>query len=161
MSAQPNPPFYVLVAQSTVSNIPAGALSNNLSHPVINYHYADDSPLSILPTHPDGHVLVMNYDRDSIQPTVQSISADLSVTGLKLAEAPGAALADPAGTTNNVMFIIETTSDDRSMTGSNGERKAAQAVLAQFKHRNNVLRRALQYPNINTGITSLGSEPYR
>lgn len=113
MSTQPNPPFYVLVAQSTVSNIPAGALSNNLSHPVIQYHYADDSPLSILPTHSDEHVLVMNYDRLSTQPTVQSISADLSITGLKLEEAPGAALADPTGTMNNTMFTIETTCDDR------------------------------------------------
>ena len=112
MTSQSNPPFYVLIAQSPVSNIPAGALSNNLSHPTIRYHYADDSPLSVIPSHPDEHVLVMDYDGTSAQPTVQSISPSLGVTGLKLAEAPGAALADPSGTRNETMFIIETTSDD-------------------------------------------------
>ncbi|KAF8973739.1 hypothetical protein BDZ97DRAFT_1776561 [Flammula alnicola] len=135
MSAQSNPPFYVLLAQSPLSNLPVGALSNNLVHPIIQYHYADDSPLSLLPNHPDEHVLVLNYDRSSTQPTVQSISESLSVTGLKLEEAPGAAIADEAGTRNDTMFIIETTSDDHSMTASHADRKSAQAALAQFKHR--------------------------
>lgn len=112
MASQSKPPFYVLIAQAPVSNLPAGALSNNLSHPVIQYHYADDSPLSVIPSHPDEQVLVMNYDRSSKQPTVQSISTGLSVTGLRLEEAPGAALADPSGTRNDTMYIIETTSDD-------------------------------------------------
>ena len=111
MTSQSNPPFYVLIAQSPVSNVPAGALSNNLSHPTIKYHYADDSPLSIIPSHSDEHVLVMDYDGTSAQPTVQSISPSLGVTGLKLEEDPGAALADPSGTRNETMFIIETTSD--------------------------------------------------
>jgi len=97
-----NPPYYILLAND-------GAL---LGHPVIQYHYADDSPLSLLPTHPDEHILVLNYD-PSTQPTVQSISQNLSVTGLKLEEAPGAAASDESRTRNNTMFIIETTSHDQ------------------------------------------------
>lgn len=103
-----NPPYYVLLAHSSLSNPP-----NTLAHPAIQYHHADDSPLSLLPTHPDDHVLVLHYDPESpATPTVQSVSKDLVVTGLRIEEAPGAAVADETGTRNNAMFIIETTAND-------------------------------------------------
>lgn len=108
-----NPPFYVLLAQSPLSNVSAGALSNTLAHPIIQYHYADDSPLSILPTQPNESVLVLNYDSESAPPTVQSISNNLVVNGLRVEEAPGA-VADDSKTQRNIsMFIIETTINDQ------------------------------------------------
>jgi len=113
MADEPNPPFYLLLAHASLSNAPAGALSNTLGHPVIQYHYADDSPLSLLPSQPDEHVLVLNYDPKTAQPTVQSISESLVVTGLKAEEAPGAAADDTGATRNNSMFIIETTGNDQ------------------------------------------------
>ncbi|KIM48032.1 hypothetical protein M413DRAFT_439733 [Hebeloma cylindrosporum] len=144
-----NPPYYILLANDGAS----------LGHPVIQYHYADDSPLSLLPTHPDEHILVLNYD-PSTQPTVQSISQNLSVTGLKLEEAPGAAASDESGTRNNTMFIIETTTHDHSMASSHGDRKSAQGILAHFKQRNHTLHRALQYPGaISVDATSSSSQP--
>jgi len=109
-----SPPFYVLLAHSSLSNTSSAGLSNTLGHPVIQYHYADDSPLSLLPTHPDEHVLVLNYDIGTgTKPTVQSISPSLSVMGLKMEEAPGAAVADESGTRNDTMYIIETTDNDQ------------------------------------------------
>jgi len=106
--AQPSPPYYVLLAHSSLSNPP-----NTLGHPLIQYHYTDDSPLSLLPNHPDDHVLVLHYDPESpAAPTVQSVSKDLVVTGLRVEEAPGAAVADETGARNSAMFIIETTAND-------------------------------------------------
>ena len=106
--AQPNPPFYVLLAHSSLSNTP-----NTLGHPSIQYHYTDDSPLSLLPNHSDDHVLVLHYDPKSpAAPTVQSVSKDLVVTGLRIEEAPGAAIADETGNRNSAMFIVETTAND-------------------------------------------------
>jgi hypothetical protein len=106
--AQPSPPFYVLLAHSSLSNPP-----NTLGHPSIQYHYTDDSPLSLLPNHSGDHVLVLHYDPESpVAPTVQSVSKNLVVTGLRIEEAPGAAVADETGTRNSAMFIIETTAID-------------------------------------------------
>jgi len=109
----PPPPFYVLLAHSPLSNIPSGALSNTLAHPVVQYHYADDSPLSILPTHPDENVLILDYDPVSSQPTVNSISDSLVTTGLMLEDAPGAAADDSKMQKNTSMFVIETTTNDQ------------------------------------------------
>ena len=73
----------------------------------------DDSPLSLLPNHADDHVLVLHYDPKSpADPTVQSVSKDLVVTGLRIEEAPGAAVADETGNRNSAMFIIETTANN-------------------------------------------------
>jgi hypothetical protein len=107
------PPFYVLLAHSPLSNVPSGALSNTLAHPAVQYHYADDSPLSILPTHPDENVLILNYDPMSSQHTVQSVSDSLVTTGLMLEEAPGAAADDSTVQRNTSMFVIETTTNDQ------------------------------------------------
>jgi hypothetical protein len=91
---------------------------------------------------------VLNYDHNT-QSTVQSLSKNLSVTGLKLEEAPGAAASDESKSINSTMFIIETTSHDHSMASSHGDRKSAQGILAQFKQQNHTLHQALQYPNGN------------
>ncbi|PPQ76713.1 hypothetical protein CVT26_004374 [Gymnopilus dilepis] len=145
MTDQPKPPFYVLLAHSSLSGLPSGAPSNTLGHPVIQYHYADDSPLSLLPAHPDEHVLIFDH---STNPTVKSISKSLSVTGLKLEEAPGAAAEDEAGARNDTMYIIETTSTDQSTTAIHGDHKSAHSILTQYKNRsrNAILRKALLYP---------------
>lgn len=109
-----HPPYYVLISHSTLSNTSQGI---SFRHPTIQYHYSDDSPLSLLPQNPQEHVLVLNYDPQSsaAPPTVQSISETLIVTRLKVDEAPGAAAAvgDNDGK-NDKMFIIETCTDDRS-----------------------------------------------
>ena len=39
-----DPPYYVLVAQSHALGGPATAAPTSLSHPAIEYHYADDAP---------------------------------------------------------------------------------------------------------------------
>ncbi|KAJ7666408.1 hypothetical protein B0H17DRAFT_1089687 [Mycena rosella] len=123
---------------------------NAFVHPVIQYHYADDNPRALIP-HPAEHVLVLDYDpHTAAPPTVQSISPAICVTGLRVEEAPGAAAAaadDADPNRNDRMFIIETTpAHDRPMDGSMGERKPPHTVLAQFKQRNALLRRALLYP---------------
>jgi len=144
-----NPPFYVLVAHS---NAPDGALSNTLGHPVIQYHYADDSPLSLLPSHPDEHVLVLNYDHN-IQPTVQSLSKNLSVMGLRLEEAPGAAASDESRSTNSTMFIIETTSHDQYISNSLNANASLHSFAVPWLHHTgtvNLLR--VYWHNSNSSI---------
>ncbi|KAJ7900039.1 hypothetical protein B0H14DRAFT_2672012 [Mycena olivaceomarginata] len=137
-----HPPYYVLASASAA-----------LVHPTIQYHYKDDPPLDLLPQ-PGEQVLVLDYDPETnAPPTIQSISPSISVTGLRVEEAPGAAAAaaDEGVARNDRMFIIETTTaQDRSVDGrpstrtltacrpmdsSMTERKPPQTVLAQFKQR--------------------------
>ncbi|KAF8213373.1 hypothetical protein K438DRAFT_1803868 [Mycena galopus ATCC 62051] len=148
-----HPPFYIL------STATGGASA--LVHPTIQYHYNDDPPLALIPQ-PNEQVLVLDYDPEtSAPPTVQSISPSISVTGLRVEEAPGAAAAavDEGVARNDRMFIIETASaEDRPMDGSMSERKPPQTILAQFKQRNALLRRSLQYPNPEPPILDLGNK---
>lgn len=96
-----NPPYYILFSTQP-------ATSTSLGHPTIQYQYADDSPLSLLPQHPDEHVLLLEYDQGSSVPTVTSTSRTMAVTGVKVEEAPGAAVAEDRH--NDRMYIIEATS---------------------------------------------------
>jgi hypothetical protein len=101
------PPYYILVSHSPLSAQTPGAPSTALCHPVIQYHYADDSPLSLLPQTAGEHVLVLDYDPAS--PNAKSISANVAVTALKVAEAPGAIAAEDELRKNDRMYILETT----------------------------------------------------
>ncbi|KAE9410900.1 hypothetical protein BT96DRAFT_912316 [Gymnopus androsaceus JB14] len=85
-----NPPYYILFSTQP-------ATSTSLGHPTIQYQYADDSPLSLLPQHPDEHVLLLEYDQGSSVPTVTSTSRTMAVTGVKDRH-------------NDRMYIIEATS---------------------------------------------------
>jgi len=48
---------------------------------------------------------------------------------------------------NDKMFIVETCTDDST---PHEERKQPQAILAHFKYRNSIIRRALSYPDAMT-----------
>ncbi|KAJ3841063.1 hypothetical protein F5878DRAFT_34680 [Lentinula raphanica] len=122
-----DPPYYILF-----STQPAN--SSSLGHPTIQYQYADDSPLALLPQHPDEHVLLLEFDQTSSVPTVTSTSRTLAVTGIKVEEAPGAAVAEDKH--NDRMYIIEATTapvEDKLQLSS--ERPSPHTVLAQFKQR--------------------------
>jgi hypothetical protein len=72
------------------------------------------------------------------------------VTGVKVAEAPGAAAADEDELKkNDKMYIVETTTTDDKSNGelSQADRLAPEVILAQFKQRNTILRRALLFPD--------------
>ena len=120
-----NPPYYILFAHSPLSSSNPGPLSNTLRHPAIQYHYQDDSPLALLPQHPDEHVIVLDYDPDSTSaPAVQSLSKTLVVTGLRIEEAPGAAATDDADVKNDKMYTIEATElEDQYVPESSAVRK--------------------------------------
>lgn len=110
MSSPEEPPYYILVSQSSTLNNPSGPASTSLSHPIIEYHYADDSPHALLPQYPGEHILVIDYDPARFQtPAVKSLSADLAVTGLRITDAPGAGVADDEPFRNDKMYILETT----------------------------------------------------
>ncbi|CDO72317.1 hypothetical protein BN946_scf184977.g14 [Trametes cinnabarina] len=105
-----NPPYYVLIAHSQSLSNPAAPPSTTLSHPVIEYHYADDPPNSLLPQQLGEHVLVLDYDPASPgPPTVKSLSSDLAVSAVKVVDAPGAAVAGERALRNNNMYVITTT----------------------------------------------------
>ena len=104
-----DPPYYVLIAHSQSLNISSVPASSSLSHPVIEYHFADDPAQSLLPQYPGEHVLVLDYDPARPgTPTVKSLSADLVVSAVKVADAPGAAVAGEPALRNNNMYVIET-----------------------------------------------------
>ncbi|KAK7058800.1 hypothetical protein VNI00_001424 [Paramarasmius palmivorus] len=144
-SSTSGPPYYILFTQS----------SSSLGHPTIQYHYADDSPLSLLPQLPDEHVIILDYVPASPQspPTVVSTSRSLAVTGLRVEEAQGAAALEEKH--NDRMYIIETTASvDKS---SRNDVQQPHAILEEFKQRNAVLRRALTFngnPTVNTSPRS-------
>ena len=105
-----DPPYYVLVAQSHALGGPATAAPTSLSHPAIEYHYADDVPGALLPQVPGQQVLVLDYDPGRPgPPTVRSLSHDLVVSSVKVTDAPGAAVAGEPALRNNNMYVIETT----------------------------------------------------
>lgn len=116
MEQTTDPPYYILVSQS--SNGPHGipSTSTTFSHPTVEYHYADDSPQELLPRCPGEHVLVLDYNPDgNTAPTVHSLSSDLAVTGLKVSEAPGAGIAENGATKNDQMYVLETISMPEEM----------------------------------------------
>ena len=108
-SSSSTSPFYILVSQTSqnVSSVPA--LPTTFCHPTIEYHYADDSPHSLLPRTPGELVLVLDYDpADPSGFSAKSLTTELAVTGLKVTEAPGAGVVDD-GVKNNNMYVLETT----------------------------------------------------
>lgn len=108
------PPHYLLVSLSSLERS-SGFTSNSLAHANVEYRYADDSPLTLLPRHPDEHVLVLNHDPVKGEvPAVQSTSPHMAVTNVKVSVAPGASTGEDH-TRNDNMFVVEvvSTSDDQ------------------------------------------------
>ncbi|THH20228.1 hypothetical protein EW146_g1102 [Bondarzewia mesenterica] len=145
MTSPVQPPHYVLISHSC-QPANSSAPSTSLSHPIIQYHYADDSPLSLLPRSSNEHVLVLDYDSaEAANARTQSIGGSLAVIGVKVTDAPGASSASEEDSAqNNNMYILTTTTlcDDKAVD----ECVDPQASLARFKQRNAVLRQVLDYP---------------
>ncbi|KAF8140090.1 hypothetical protein EV363DRAFT_326629 [Boletus edulis] len=112
--------------------------SNALVHADIEYRYADDSPLSLLPHFPDEHVLVFNYDPAApAKPTISSTSSQLALSGVKVLPAPGARVDEDASKNDN-MYILEVTSTSDDQTGSGVESSQTylqnpKAIITRFK----------------------------
>ncbi|KAG7450333.1 uncharacterized protein BT62DRAFT_927648 [Guyanagaster necrorhizus] len=157
MASNKPPPYYILFSNSSLSPAP----STTLGHPAIQYHYADDSLLSLLPQYPQEHVLLLDYDpSSSAPPAVKSISKNMSVTGLKIEDAPGVAAVDESGTKRvEKMFIIETTMLESK--NADHEEKSPHAILAEFKHKNAILRRGLAYPETPKATNTTTLPPTR
>ena len=132
MSTTPPPPCYILLSQYTSSSLPSlGAQTlppppSRLIHPTIQYHYADDPPLALVPSSEHPHIIILDIpDRSSGQPVVspsstetivppptpsaRSLSSALAITSVKVAQAPGAAIkhALAEGRDPNI-YILET-----------------------------------------------------
>ncbi|KAI0335350.1 hypothetical protein GY45DRAFT_1317292 [Cubamyces sp. BRFM 1775] len=144
-----DPPYYVLIAHSQSLSNPAQPPSTSLSHPVIEYHYADDPPKSLLERSPGEHVLVLDFDPSRPgSPTVKSLSPDLAVSAVKVVDAPGAAVAGESASSNNNMYVITTTTRPTESTPlEDDEPPSVHEILARYKHRNAILRSILDYPN--------------
>jgi hypothetical protein len=115
----PDAPQYILVSHTSLSSASnTGPVHSTLSHPIIQYVYADDGPTAALPRFPGEQVLVIDCDSTSgsSEPHARSLVPGLAVTGVKVSVAPGAGLVDveaPIG--DNKMYVIETvhTGDER------------------------------------------------
>jgi hypothetical protein len=111
-------PHYVLVssssrAQPTAVGAAAAAAAPILSHPILQYHYANDRPLSLLPESAGEQVLLLDYDPLKPASTrVQSISGNAAITGIRVTDAPGAGSAEEDVCLSNKMFVLETTTFD-------------------------------------------------
>jgi len=130
----PPPPFYVLLSQHTTSSLPSPGTQtlppppSQLTHPTIQYHYADDPPLALVPSAEHPHIIILDI-RDgglgqpvasppsaettvpSPTPSARSLSSALAVTSVKVAQTPGAAIkhALTEGRDPNI-YILETVS---------------------------------------------------
>lgn len=88
-------PFYILHSRS---NKPP-------SHPLtIQYHYADDPPLALVPQTADEHVILLDYDKDETVPVATSLSEKDIVVDIKVTTAPGAGEFKR----NEKMYIVHT-----------------------------------------------------
>ena len=111
-------PHYVLIssssrAQPTPVGAAAAAAVPILSHPILQYHYANDRPLSLLPGSAGEQVLLLDYDPLKPASTrVQSISGNAAITGIRVTEAPGAGSAEEEASVSSKMFVLETTTFD-------------------------------------------------
>ena len=106
------PPRYILVSHSSQSPNCSTPVKT-LSHPHIHYQYADDPPLSLLPTSPAEQVIVLDYDPSGrTSPHAQSISGPAAVTGVKVTDAPGHIPSGEDADWNDKMFVVHTTSLD-------------------------------------------------
>ncbi|KIJ21590.1 hypothetical protein PAXINDRAFT_64030 [Paxillus involutus ATCC 200175] len=113
--ASSEPPYYIIVAHTSLQHSSSCQSPSALAHADIEYRYADDSPLLLLPRHPDEHVLVLNHDpANPTRPTVESTSSQLALSGMKVLPAPGAG-ADEDANRNDNMYVLEvaSTSDDQ------------------------------------------------
>lgn len=104
------PPYYLLLSQTQASVPPvAGPVPSTFIHPVIEYHYVDDPPQALLPRSLEESVIIVDYDGPSTVPVAQSLRSNLTVTGVKVSDAPGTAVAqDGEPIRNPKMYIIET-----------------------------------------------------
>src|SRR5689334_9290703 len=110
------PPHYILVSQSQLPSTshdtsgPSSLCASTLVHPIIHYHYADDPPLSLLPSAEQTY-LIMDWDPslpdNGMAPAVRSISEDTAVVGLKVSESAG----EDDGRLNSSMYVLETISN--------------------------------------------------
>jgi hypothetical protein len=117
------PPYYILISQSdsSPSSQPQIPLSTSLSHPILQYHYLDDSPLALLPRAPDEQVLLLDYNPNAppdFQPMVRSVSTGVAMSSIKVLEAPGASAELVGASVSEKMYILGTTTspDDKSVT---------------------------------------------
>ncbi|KZT74694.1 hypothetical protein DAEQUDRAFT_719874 [Daedalea quercina L-15889] len=137
--AAEHPPYYILVSHSN----PLATTSATLSHPVIEYHYADDSPHSLLPQFPGERILVIDYDPNrNTPPTAKSLSTDMSVTNVQVTAAAGAGGVDE----EHKMYVLETTSIPEEAIDEE-VLQLPHNLLTQFKQRNAVIRQVLDYPD--------------
>ncbi|ETW87848.1 hypothetical protein HETIRDRAFT_469470 [Heterobasidion irregulare TC 32-1] len=153
MSSPVHPPYYVLISHSCQLTSTSTPLTS-LSHPIIQYHYADDSPLSLLPRSLDEHVLMLDYNpSDATIARIQSLGGNFAVTRVKVTDAPGACTSEEELNRNNNMYILETTAlgEDKSLV----EGVDPQAILARFKQRNTVIRQVLDYCEPQSSLSGL------
>ncbi|KAI0036697.1 hypothetical protein K488DRAFT_40704 [Vararia minispora EC-137] len=144
MSFANRPPHFILVSHSTQPEGDAAGPSRTLSHPSIQYHYADDPPLALLPRSSDEQVLILDYDPTGrVPPHAQSLSGPATVTGITVTDAPGTP-SDESSPWNNKMFVVNTTSFER-WPASGAQPGSPQTVLARFREQNAVIRQVLDY----------------
>jgi hypothetical protein len=103
------PPHFVLVSHSAQPEADAVGPARTLGHADIQYHYADDPPLALLPRSSDEQVLVLDYDpTGNAAPHAQSLSGPATVTGVLVTDAPGAP-TDESWPWSSKMFVVNTT----------------------------------------------------
>lgn len=103
------PPYYIFISNNSLLANQSSSPSSLLSHPNIEYHYLDDSPLTLLPQSSDEHVLVLDYDpANPSAPIVKSTSSGVAVTGIRVTDAPGAGVVEDEETNkNDKMYVIQ------------------------------------------------------
>ena len=146
-------PHYVLISSSSRVQPTAAttAAVPILSHPIVQYHHANDRPLSLLPESASEQVLLLDYDPLSPASTrVQSISGNAAITGIRVTDAPGAGSAEEDAYWSSKMFVLETSTFESRFVQTPKQRcpglryfprrvpaddSDPRAVLAQFKQK--------------------------
>ncbi|THH31783.1 hypothetical protein EUX98_g2385 [Antrodiella citrinella] len=133
-SATIHPPYYILVSHTLQLNSLIPPPPTSFSHPIIEYHYADDSPHNLLPRSEGELVLVLDHSpTDGADFSARSLTREMAVTGLKVSEAPGAGVVDD-GVKDHNMYVLETTV--LSEEPLEEECQGPQNILARFKQSN-------------------------
>jgi hypothetical protein len=118
-SLAPPSPYYILVSPSALGS---HLHASSLTHPTVQYHYADDPPTALLPTaeHPNVIILEPQLSEESAEsntsssppsvstnsavtivpskviaqpPSFHSLSSSVAVTNVRVAQPPASAVA--------------------------------------------------------------------
>ncbi|KAI6008180.1 hypothetical protein F5J12DRAFT_719849 [Pisolithus orientalis] len=97
-------------SHNTLQSSTSAQPSSVLAHINIQYCHANNSLLSLLPSHPGEHVFILYHNPDNLTAlTIKNTSSQFALSGIKVLSVPGATMDKDK---NHNMHVLQVTSID-------------------------------------------------